>query len=151
LENRRHRVRPVVWVCLFASTFGVATQAYADTVSGSVRVVYLVPSDRAARIDYLNVTTGAAEHLREWLWDPIGDDDVELRGRNQFISGHNFVADSTVIVDDQPRFTTLQDKHSVLTAHLQSDRLSPGDAVRVRVVNPDGMSTTEILFDIPPR
>jgi hypothetical protein len=80
-------------------------------------------------------------------------DDVELRERSLLISGHNFVPDSTVVVHDKPQVTTLPDEHSttVLIARLRPGRLSRGDTVRVRVVIPDGMSTTGILFDIPPR
>ena len=70
---RSHRVWPVLLVCLFASTFGAGARAHAETNKGTVRVVYLVPSDREARIDYLNVTTAAVEHFREWLWGAVGD------------------------------------------------------------------------------
>ena len=335
---RSHRVWPVLLVCLCVSTFGADARAYAETNKGSVRVVYLVPSDREARIDYLNVTTAAVEHLREWLWGAIGDSDtfvantpvvelvrtphdaswyvthdsgrefslwfwdnvlsdgfaltaakfddpkfrwvfyidsenavgqvtggaagvavlpqhdllgligqtaepvcrwvgglghelghalglphppecegptgdqsrpncqslmylgyltypntflttddidrlrqspfivaserppqeincadllatapaidgIELSGKRLLIFGHNFVSSSTVIVDDKPQSTSLLNEHSTtaLVARVPSGHLSPGDSVRVRVVNPDGMSTTEIVFDVPDR
>jgi hypothetical protein len=338
-RNSRRSVRwSVVWVVLFASAFGAGSRAYADKGSGTVRIIYLVPSDRPARIDYLNVTTAAAEHLREWLWDAIGDsetfalntpvvelvrtpheaswyvthssgrepplwfwdnvlsdgfaltgaifddprfrwvfyidsenapgqvtgaaagvavlpqhdllgligqtpepvcrwvgglghelghalglphppecegptgdqsrpncqslmylgyltypntflttedidrlrqnpfivaskrphqeincadllaaaptiDDVELRGERLFIFGHNFVRGSTIMVNDEAKVTSLRDNQSttVLIGHVNSHRPSSGEAVRVRVVNPDGMSTDEIFLDIPLR